>query len=216
MNRYIFISVLSILFSCNQKGEEFNKKGEKLYKYDYYSNKKIRSISIYNNDTLLDGVQTFLYPSGDTQRTINWIRNKKVGEELEYYRTGTIKDYSFYNLNQKKIYERSYDSSGKLTEEVGEISPLIFLDRDTFDKHKTLLADIYSVHPPHTDVKYSFYLIKGKDTLPITYTNLGNKILVREREKNQLYNEFAVKYFISDSSKMKKWDQMDVISLKDF
>jgi len=75
-------------YQINHEGKEDG------YSFEFFKNKKIKSISYYRNG-LLDSVQTWFYPSGLKQADIYRLNGKKFGSQNMYDSAGNLEAIYF-------------------------------------------------------------------------------------------------------------------------
>lgn len=211
MSNYLIILLLFFFCSCKQSRKHTETINGTLYRYEYYENGIVKSKTPYI-DSVREGIQYLMYPNGELMQSVSWIDNNKIGETIDYWNNGKPKKFDFYNVKSELIYERTYDTSGKLVYENGEIEPVTFTKTNKFIEEHLLFCDVYKIQPPNTKVSLTFFLIKGRDTLPILVKD--EKIIhIRQKVRDISYDQFAVKMFVEDFDKLKKWDQMDILKL---
>lgn len=141
------------------------------------------------------------------------LTTKKIGQNSLYYENGKIKSYGFLNHQEELIYISDYDSLGKLVKEKGEITPpLIYLN--TYKLQQGVLsADIFLIEPPNVQVLAEIFTISNRDTIQIPFSHVDNHLEVRLKFSKTPPDELAVKAYVKDFNKLKKWDETQFVSL---
>ena len=84
---------------------------------EYYPDGRKRMEGTFNANDNIAGVETFYYPSGQTQETDEYIDGDQNGRSLDYYPDGTKKTESYYNGGKLDGFYRSYYANGQTHEQ---------------------------------------------------------------------------------------------------
>jgi len=152
--------------SCKEAKSVYYQEGNIKYeidcingKYDgkftyYFENGKIREQAYYKNG-LKTGLSFVYNENGNLICKEFWNKNKLINEHFEYFDNGKIAQYDFLNINNDWVYQKVWDSTGKVLFQTGD--PFIegLVNKKKIKKGDDFTVDIYVAAPPDviTDVK---------------------------------------------------------------
>jgi hypothetical protein len=114
----------------------------------FYNNGNIKQI-LFIKKEIINGVVYSYYPNGLLRSKHEMIKDSiAIGSSWEYFKTGQIHKYRFYNNQGNLIYLRVYDIFGNVIKEEGSVLGNI-IEKDTIIEGKTkLVIHPQLIHPP--------------------------------------------------------------------
>lgn len=112
-----FICLLAI--SCDQKNAHTALNNEAIvYDTTYYNTGSVEQI-LRLKDQLLNRYSLSFYPSGVLKTKKHFINDTAIGNFFRYYPNGNLMKFCYLADDTHSVYERTYDSLGNLTHEMG-------------------------------------------------------------------------------------------------
>ncbi len=151
-----------------------------------------RTYLVVEDSLLGHGFGNLYYENGNLEYFANYYRGKKVGSVWEYYETGRIKKYWFYNPIGQAIYGIEFDFNGNVIKEEGVEQRCPQIISKDLPGNKVLLK-VYSAQLPNFYKK--MYLITP-DSIVID-SILGSQLPFDQFEisENSGYYTVCVDYF---------------------
>jgi antitoxin component YwqK of YwqJK toxin-antitoxin module/tetratricopeptide (TPR) repeat protein len=84
---------------------------------EYYPDGPKRMVGAFNANDNLTGVETFYYPSGQTEETDEYVDGDEEGASLAYYPDGKPKTESYYSGGKLNGFYKSYYATGQPKEQ---------------------------------------------------------------------------------------------------
>jgi hypothetical protein len=117
LNNLILMIFLISFYGCNMtfKKEELNCK----YGYVEYSDSITKYCGCVDSENNRVGKWNLFDKDGIRCETHNYQNGKRIGEQFEYLKNQEIKTYTYNNFDGITIFQRSYDSCGKVLSTTG-------------------------------------------------------------------------------------------------
>jgi hypothetical protein len=143
---------------------------------DYYLNGKVQD-SVFFTRGQKEGFHYIYDSSGELSYIDYYLRGHSIGPVF-YYDHGKVKKYYFTNFEKQPIYVCSYDSSGRMFDEKGEVNFVMPLFPEVNNK-SGLNIFAYIINPPKVDINYFLYMkdsTLNKDSIIAKFDN--SKIII--------------------------------------
>lgn len=205
INKYIFFTTFIFYFSCSTKenGRYCNAiNSNRIICKEYFNNKVVKIIHYKADSTTKAGIAFTFSKEGDTLSKAYYENDTLSGNYYEWFSKNKPKVYKCFGMNEEILFERKYDSSGKIILEKGEMfyeSSIIKknLIKDSIIEFVNVLLTI-----PKTSVKFSKYIIEEKnikDTIYPFESYFGNgeyihisRFKIKNRGKYFFYNPVEI------------------------